>query len=68
MDPGEISTNLTRGGSEALVVLMLCGRTAAVNEDASREQVASALVQQRLAAFAEGLLQQTRADAQIIEQ
>ena len=67
MDEGEVSTNLNRGGSEALVLLMLCGRTAALNEDASREQVATGLLQSRLAAFSEGLLQQLRADALIIE-
>lgn len=67
MDPGEISTNLTRGGAEALVVLMLCGRTAALNEEATREQVATALLQSRLGAFSNSLLQQLRADALIIE-
>lgn len=67
LDPGEVSLNLTRSGGQTLVFLMLCGRTAALNEDASREEVANALLQQRLNAFAVSYLDQLRADALIIE-
>lgn len=67
LDAGEISTNLTRAGGQTLVVLMLCGRTAATNQEASREQVAGALLQSRLTAFSNGLTEQLLADALIIE-
>ena len=67
LDENEISTALTRSGGQTLVVLMLCGRTAALNEEASREDVANALLQQRLNAFAVSYIEQLRADALIIE-
>lgn len=67
LDPGEVSTALTRSNGQTLVFLMLCGRTAALNEEASREDVANALVQQRLNAFAQSYLEQLRADAVIVE-
>jgi peptidyl-prolyl cis-trans isomerase SurA len=67
LDDGEISTTLTRSSGQTLVLLMLCGRTTTLNEDASREDVANALVQQRLLASAESYLDQLRADAVIIE-
>ncbi|MDK3073060.1 peptidylprolyl isomerase [Sedimentitalea sp. JM2-8] len=67
LDDGEISTTLTRSNGQTLMLLMLCGRTAALNEDASRAEVANALVQQRLAASADSFLDQLRADAVIIE-
>lgn len=68
LDPGEISTALTRSNGQTLVLLMLCGRTAALNEDASRDEVANALLQQRLNAFSTSYLDQLRAEALIIEQ
>ncbi|MHA6261698.1 peptidylprolyl isomerase [Arenibacterium sp. CAU 1754] len=67
LDEGEISTALTSSNGQTLVFLMLCGRTAKLNEDASRADVASALGQRRLTAFAESYLDQLRADALIIE-
>jgi len=67
LDEGEISTALTRANGQTLVLLMLCGRTATLNEDATREQVANALLQQRLNAFATSYIDQLRADALIIE-
>lgn len=66
LDPGESSTALTRNNGQTLVFLMLCNRTAEVAQDASREEVANALTQQRLQSFAESLLAQVKADAQII--
>ena len=58
---------MTRANGQTLVFLMLCGRTAALNEDASREDVANALLQQRLNAFSQSYIEQLRADALIIE-
>jgi len=68
LDPNEVSTSLTRNNGQTLVFLMLCGRTRDLGEDTSREDVANALTQQRLQAFADSLLEQLRADATIIEQ
>lgn len=67
LDEGEISTNLTRGNGQTLVLLMLCGRTSETAGDATREEIANALVSQRLQAYAESHLAQLRADALIVE-
>ncbi len=66
LDPGEVSTTLTRANGETLVFLMMCGRTSAVNEDVAREDVAGALRSSRISAYAEGFLDQLRADARIV--
>ncbi len=68
LDPGDVSTALTRNNGQTLVFLMLCNRTRDLGEETSREDVANALTQQRLQAFAESLLEQLRADATIIVQ
>ncbi|MEX0350027.1 MAG: peptidylprolyl isomerase [Paracoccaceae bacterium] len=68
LDPDEISTTLTRNNGQTLVLLMLCSRTRDLGDDASREDVARALTEQRLNAFAASLLEQLRADAVIVEQ
>ncbi|SMX35035.1 Chaperone SurA precursor [Ruegeria arenilitoris] len=68
LDPNEVSTTLTRNNGQTLVFLMLCNRTRDLGEDTSREDVANALTQQRLQAFANSLVEQLRADATIIEQ
>jgi len=65
MDEGEVSTTLTRSDGEALVFLMLCGRTAEQNAGVSRETVTSSLRQRRLSGFADSLLAQLRAEARI---
>ncbi len=65
LDAGEVSTALTRAGGNTLVFLMLCGRTAALNEDVGRETVSAQLRQQRLSGFADNLLEELRADARI---
>lgn len=65
LDDGEVSTALTTGDGQALVFLMLCGRTLALSEDVSREQVRQNLVNQRLASYADGYLAQLKADAVI---
>lgn len=65
LDPGEVSTALTRANGQTLVFLMMCGRTAVANEEAERADVAAALRSNRLNAFAESFLDQLRADARI---
>ncbi|MFS4579964.1 peptidylprolyl isomerase [Phaeobacter sp. C3_T13_0] len=65
LDPNEKSLALTRNNGQTLMLLMLCGRTAEVNAEASRESVGNALAQQRLGAFANSLLEQLKADARI---
>ncbi|MCV3271924.1 peptidylprolyl isomerase [Roseobacter sinensis] len=66
LDPGEVSTALTRANGETLVFLMLCGRTSEVNQDVAREDVARSLRSARLNAYADSLLDQLRADARIV--
>ncbi|MGY9049587.1 hypothetical protein P775_28165 [Puniceibacterium antarcticum] len=68
LDPGEVSTALTRTDGQTLMFLMLCGRTNAISEDASREDLVLGLRNQRLSGLADGYLAQLRADARIIEQ
>ncbi|MGV6803829.1 MAG: peptidylprolyl isomerase [Ruegeria sp.] len=68
LDPNEVSTTLTRNNGQTLVFLMLCSRSRDLGENTSREDVANALTQQRLQAFATSLVEQLRADATIIEQ
>lgn len=68
LDPGEVSTALTRANGQTLVFLMLCGRTTQLGEDVDRDQFAVGLRNRRLSALADGYLAQLRADARIIEQ
>ncbi len=68
LDPNDVSTTLTRNNGQTLMFLMLCNRTRNLGENTSRADVANALTQQRLQAFADSLLEQLRADASIIEQ
>ncbi|MFC6687613.1 peptidylprolyl isomerase [Jhaorihella thermophila] len=68
LDDNEVSTALTRNNGRTLVFLMLCGRTSEIASDASREDVAQALAQQRLALMADSYLQQLLAEARIEEQ
>lgn len=68
LDPGEISTALTRANGQTLVLLMMCGRTSDIAADATREQIANGLVEQRLQSFAQSHLAQLKADALIVEQ
>ncbi len=69
LDPGEVSTTLTRtsGDGQALLMLMLCGRTPVSQEDASREDIKQRLRSRRLESFADSYLEQLRADARIVE-
>ena len=68
LDEGEVSTNLTSNNGQSLVFLMLCGRTATLNEDVGRDAISSQLRQQRLSGFADSLLEQLRADSRISRQ
>ncbi|SEP57497.1 peptidylprolyl isomerase [Thalassovita taeanensis] len=66
LDKGEVSTNLTRADGQTLVFLMLCGRTPAIAEDASRDDISRQLRNQQLESYANGFLEELRADARII--
>lgn len=66
LDPGEVSTNLTRGGDT--VFLMLCKREALASEDApapTRDAVRNRLQNARLTAMADAYLADLRAEAVI---
>lgn len=64
LDPGEISTNLTRG--DALMVLMLCSRGPLLDtKTVPREQVRARLQNERLVAYAEAYMAALRAEASI---
>ncbi|MEH6647749.1 peptidylprolyl isomerase [Sulfitobacter sp.] len=65
LDPGEVSTTLTRSDGQALVFLMLCGRTAEQNAEVSREDVGASIRQRRLSSFADSLLAELRSEARI---
>lgn len=67
LDPGEVSTALTRANGQTLVFLMLCGRTNVISEDVDRDQFTVGLRNRRLAQQADGYLAQLRSDARIIE-
>lgn len=66
LDPGEVSTALTRSDGQTLMFLMMCSRTATANQEASREAVINALRQERLVGYADQLLDQLKADARIV--
>ncbi|WP_425100042.1 peptidylprolyl isomerase [Tropicibacter sp. S64] len=67
LDPGEVSTTLTRANGQTLVFLMLCGRTNKIAEDVDREEFTIGLRNRRIGSLAEGYLAQLRADARIID-
>lgn len=67
LDPGEVSTQLTRSNGQTLVFLMLCGRTPELGEDVDRAALAENLRNQRLESYSEGFLQELKADARIRE-
>jgi len=66
LDPGEVSTRLTRNNGQTLVFLMMCGRTPELGEDVSRDTIRAQLVNQRLQSYADGYLSELRADATIV--
>jgi len=65
LDRHEVSTALTSQDGSELLFIMMCGRTASVNEEASREDVLNALRNRRLNSYSDGYLEQLRADAVI---
>ncbi len=65
LDEGEVSTALTRADGQALVFLMMCGRTAEQNAEVSREDVAGSIRQRRLSGFGDSLLAELRSEARI---
>ena len=68
LDRHEVSTALTSADGSQLLFVMLCGRTAALNEDVSREEVLNALRNRRLTSYADGFLDQLRSEAVIVNQ
>ncbi len=65
LDAGEISYNLTRANGQTLMFLMLCGRENPASEGTDPEAVRNQLRSQRLAGFANALLEDLRAAATI---
>lgn len=65
LDDNEISTNLVTADGQTLILLMLCGRTQALDEEVSRDQIRDNLFNTRLASYATGYLAELRADAVI---
>ena len=66
LDPGEVSTNLTRANGQTLVFLMLCDRSADLSGAVSREGVALNIQNRRLGAYADGYLEQLKSEARIV--
>ncbi|MDA9223643.1 peptidylprolyl isomerase [Tateyamaria sp.] len=70
LDKNEVSTALTRSNGSTLVFLMLCGRTPALSQSeddkATREAVAAQLLNTRLSALSNTLLDELQADADIV--
>lgn len=65
LEAGEVSTALTRSDGQALVFLMLCGRTVDAREGVTREQVAASIRQDLLSRYADRLLDELRSEARI---
>lgn len=66
LDPGEVSTALTRADGQTLVFLMMCGRSYAASEGADRDQVRQQLISQRIGSLADSFVAELRADASIV--
>jgi peptidyl-prolyl cis-trans isomerase SurA len=68
LDPGESSARITRDNGEVLVFLMLCGRSPQLDGDQPTvEDLSNFIRNQRIQSFAEGYLEQLRAEARIVE-
>lgn len=66
LDPGETTYGaLTRAEGQTLVFLMLCGRTASLDEEVDRDALRSRLQSRRLNGYADALLAELRASADI---
>ncbi len=63
LDPGEVSTNLTRDNGQTLVFLMLCERVNAGQGDTNPETVRGQIRSQRLSSLADALVEDLRASA-----
>ena len=67
LDPGETSANVTRSNGQTLVLLMMCGRTTKLEDEGpSDDELTNFIRNQRLDSFANGYLEQLRAEARII--
>ncbi|WP_428515964.1 peptidylprolyl isomerase [Roseovarius sp.] len=68
LDPGEISTAVTRSGGQTLVLLMLCSRTPKTDGEAPDvEQLTNFIQSRRLDSYASAYLEELRAEARIVE-
>ncbi|MFX0540404.1 SurA N-terminal domain-containing protein [Roseovarius sp. S4756] len=78
LDPGEVSYDVTRANGQTLVLLMMCGRSQTIEgageiaeggEGAGDDtaQLSQQIGARRLESFADGYLEQLRAEARIIE-
>lgn len=68
LDPGEVSTVLTRANGQTLVFLMLCKRSPKLDQEVDRAQFALSLQNARLESISKGYLEQLRAEARIVEE
>nr|WP_247651248.1 peptidylprolyl isomerase [Roseovarius autotrophicus] len=68
LDPGEVSTRITRANGQTLVFLMLCGRAPKLDgEEPSIENLTNFIRNQRIQSLADGFLAQIMAEARIVE-
>ena len=68
LDPGEISTSLTRQGGQTLALIMLCGRSPKLEGEGPTEQDLTLFItNRRLDSFANGYLEELKAEARIVE-
>jgi len=65
LDPGESSTRLRSPDGSQVWLVMLCGRSAAIPEGETREQIALRLRNQRFQALANGYLAELKSAAQV---
>lgn len=65
LDDDEISTALTRGGTQ--LVLMLCGRTTESGAEIDRSEIRSRLLNDRIRSYGTAFLAELRAEAEIVE-
>ena len=67
LDPGESSARVTRNNGEVLVFLMLCGRSPKLDgAQPTVEDLSNFIRNQRIQSFADGYLEQLRAEARIV--
>ncbi|SEK31451.1 periplasmic chaperone for outer membrane proteins SurA [Roseovarius nanhaiticus] len=81
LDPGEVSYDVTRANGQTLILLMMCGRSLSIDgagqsatpsaegEEAgdNTAQLSQQIAARRMESFANGYLEQLRAEARIIE-